>query len=168
MSPTLKRGLLLAVALFIAAVLQCAFANPMRIGAAQPDFLALVAFLGALYCDGNGGAALGFSAGLLHAAIVSPPHAGFGSLITSRTAVCFCIGWLDERIFRDNPLMAVLLVALGTALAHILFFIFMPMPDIGHWARILALTTLYNTMLALPVYLLMRRYLGVEREQNRF
>ena len=166
MSPERRRSLRLALALFAAALAQSVYANAIQIRGAQPDFLILTVILGALFCDANGGATLGFFAGLLHASLAAPPHGGFGSLIVSRTLVGFGIGWLEERVFRDNPLIALTLVALGTALADTLFFVFAPQPDIPHWARVLGLTTLYNTVLALPFYYLFRRLLRPEQAES--
>jgi rod shape-determining protein MreD len=166
MSASSRRGPRLALALFLAAMAQGVYADALQIRGARPDFLTLIAILGALFCDANGGAAVGFFAGLLLASLAAPPHGGFGSLIVSRTLVGFGVGWLEERIFRDNPLTALLLVALGTALADALFFVTAPQPDIPHWARMLGLTTLYNTVLALPLYFLMRRLLRARTEET--
>ncbi len=160
MSEGARRGLRLALLLLIAACLQGAFADAMQIGGAKPDLLLATALTGALFCDANGAAALGFFAGLLLACLAAPPHGGFGSLIVSRTLVAFGVGWLEERIFRDSALFALALVAAGTALAEGLFFLFAPQSALLHWARALGSTTLYNAILAIPLYLLIRRLLG--------
>ena len=159
MSPAARRIVILAAALLMAAVLQCVYADAMQVGGARPDLLTATAIVGALFCDANGGAALGFFAGLLLASLASPPHGGFGSLIVSRTLVGFGVGWLEERLFRDRALLAVVLVALGTLLADLLFFLFAPQPHILHWASALLKTALYNAILALPLYWLLRRLL---------
>lgn len=160
MSGGARRSLGLALALFLACLAQMVYADALRLFGAPPDFVLLIALLGAMFCDANGGALIGFCAGLLRASIAGPPHAGFGSMVVSTTLVGFGIGWLEKRIFRDNPLLALAFAAVGTALAEALFFIFSPQPHILHWARGLGLTTLYNALLALPVYLLLRRLIG--------
>jgi rod shape-determining protein MreD len=167
MTPQARLSLGLALALFLAAVAQATFANALTIRGAQPDFLLAVALLGALFCSGGGGASTGFFAGLLHASLASPPAAGFGSLIVSRTLVCFLVGWLEERIFRDSPLLAVAVVPAGTILAELLFFLFSPQPHVGHWVRVLWQTALYNTVLTLPLYYLVRFFVG-PREEGLF
>jgi rod shape-determining protein MreD len=164
MNPSARRTLGLCLALFVAALAQMVYAEGMRLGGARPDFLILTIVLGAMFCDANHAAGLGFWGGLLTASINAPPHAGFGSLIVSRTLVAFGVGWLEGRIFRDNPLLAIPLVAVGTALAEGLFFLFDPQRAIHHWARALLLTTLYNTLLALPLYFIIRRITGIRRE----
>lgn len=166
MSPMARRGWGLALTLFLAALAQSVYADAMQIRGARPDFLTASLVLGAMFCDANGGAAVGFCAGLLHASLVSPPHGGFGSLIVSRTLVGFAVGWLEERIFRDHALIALGLVAVGTALTEGLYFVFAPYPDVRYWARSLGLTTLYNTALALPLYWLIRRLVGAHLKRQ--
>jgi cell shape-determining protein MreD len=168
MSPSAWRGVRLGLTLFVAALAQSLYADAMRIGAAHPDLLLLVALVGSLFCDVNGSAALGFIGGLLYAAKAAPPHGGFGSLIVSRTLVCAGVGWLEERVFRDNPFFAIVLTGVGTALAGVLFALFAPQAaapqhNVLLWARNLSLTTLYNTVLALPCYLLLRKLLRFRR-----
>ncbi|HZO89537.1 MAG TPA: rod shape-determining protein MreD [Chthonomonadaceae bacterium] len=165
MSPSLRRGVRLAAMLLCAAILQGLYADSLQVHGARPDLLLLTAILGSLFCDINGSAALGFFAGLLHAALAAPPNGGFGSLIVSRTLVCLGVGWLEERVFRDNPLIALFLAALGTALAEGLFFLFAPQHHVLRWTHNVGLTTLYNAVLALPLYFLVRRFLHPNAER---
>ena len=168
MTPSARRTAGLCLGLFMAAMAQSVWADAMQIRGAKPDFLTATALLGALSCDANGGAALGFVAGLFSASLATPPHGGFGGIIVSRTLVAATIGWLDERVFRDNALIAVALVAGGTALAEGLFFLIAPQPHVLHWAKSVLLTTMYNTALALPLYLLIRRLTGETKRAADF
>ncbi len=168
MNPTLRRRLILTLALFLASLAQCAWADAMRFHGGKPDFLVLTALLGAMFCGINESAAMGFGAGLIMACLAAPPGAGFGSLIVSRTLVAFGIGWLEERIFRDNALIALAIASCGTLLAEGVFFIFSPQHQISHWARGVGITTLYNTLLALPIYFLLRRCLGPRHRPDEF
>jgi rod shape-determining protein MreD len=167
MNPRTRRGLFLYAVVFIAAIAQAAWGGGIRFYGAQPDLLTAVAIVCALFCDANGGAGVGFVAGLLLASLAGPPQGGFGSLIVSRTLVGFAVGWLEERIERDNPFLAVAFVFVGTLLAESLFFLFAPQRHISHWARSLALTTLYNTILAYPLYVVVRRIVGERIREER-
>ncbi len=162
-----RRAAGLSTALGIAVLLQLVFAEPMRIHGAQPDFLLLFSILGALFCDLNGGAALGFAAGLLHASTASPPHGGFGSLIVNRTLVAGFVGWLEERVFRDAPGLTPLFAFGGTLAAEVLFYLAVPQGRLRHRVMIALLTALYNAALALPVYLLLRRLTGLKKPADR-
>jgi hypothetical protein len=166
MSPSAWRGVKLAVVLFAAALLQCAYADSWSVWGARPDFLLTTTLVGAMFCSESGAAALGFFGGLLHAALAAPPHAGFGSVIVSRTLVCFAVGWLEEQMFRDSLVVALAVAFVGSAAAECLFFLFYPQHNVLHWARLLLLTSLYNTLLAAPIYFAIRRFLGRHRTRE--
>jgi len=166
MTPETRRTLGIVLALYAAAILQCRFADTISVFGARPDFPTATVILGAIFCDASGGASVGFFAGLLYASVVSPPHAGFGSLIVSRTLIGTGVGWLESRLFRDNGLIAIGLVAVGTALANALFFLLAPQPNIAHWLRAALSTVLYNTVIAFPLYLIIRWLVGKYREED--
>lgn len=165
MKATERTGLALAVALLAAGALQTGIAGAVRVRLAEPALLLLIVLLGSIFCEANGGAALGFCAGVAAAAIAAPPVSGFGSIIVSYTLVGFGVGWLEQRVFRDQAGMAVLLAAAGTPLALCLFFVFDPQRHVAHWAACMLGATLYNSLLALPVFLLLR--LGVAGRRPR-
>jgi rod shape-determining protein MreD len=167
MKPEARRTLILILAIFLAAILQTSLAASLRMGGGQPDFLLIVAILGAMFCDANGGAALGFFTGLIHASLASPPHGGFGSLIVTRTLVGFGVGWLEERLYRDTLLHALFFVALGTVVAECLYFIVAPLPNIPLWAGRMGFTVACNILAAIPAFWLLRRLIGdVKRRQE--
>ena len=166
MTPETIRNLRLAVALPAAAVVQLAFVGSIGIRGVRPDLLLATALLSAMFSEANGGAALGFFAGLIHACFAAPPLGGFGSLLVSRTMICFGVGWLEERIYRDNGLLAVVLVGLGTLLTEGVYFILAPQQHLVLWVRSVGGTTLYNVALAYPLYLLLRRWLGPVRSRT--
>ena len=167
MTPATRRAAALYLAVFLAAILQTVYADAIHIRGARPDLLTATALICALFCDANGGAGVGFMAGLLFASLSGPPGRGYGSIIVSRTLVGFGVGWLEERIERDNPFLAVALVTVGTLLADCLFFLFAPQRgQMAHWARGMLLTTLYNAVLAYPLYLVVRRMVGERHKED--
>ncbi len=166
MTAPAQRAFRLGAALLLAALIQLAFSDSLTIRGARPDILLATALLSAMFCGANGGAALGFTAGLVYTCFAAPPNGGFGSLVFSRTLVCLGVGWLEERIYRDSGLLAVAIVTLGTVLAEGIFFIADPQGHLLHWARSVLSTTLYNFVLAYPLYLLLRRWLGSLRERD--
>lgn len=163
MNPSTRRGLWFTLLLLCAATVQSAWANSLTIRGAHPDFILTTAILCTLFCDANEGAAIGFSAGLLSACLASPPEGGFGSLVVSRTLVGFGVGWLEERIYRESVLIAAALVIGGSVLAEGIFFVCDPRSLLLHlllWARIAGLGVLYNGILALPLYWIVKRCAG--------
>jgi hypothetical protein len=167
MSSTAWRVIKLAAALFVAAVLQAAFARSLSIWGGKPDLLLTVALIAAMFCGERSSAAVGFFAALLHASLAAPPHAGVGSILVSRTLVCFGIGWMEDRMYRDSVLVAVAVVLLGTLCAEGLFFVFYPQHPVLHWARLLALTLAWNGLLAAPCYYAVRGLLGRHRDGDQ-
>jgi hypothetical protein len=167
MSFSAWRGIKLAVALFIAGVLQAAFANSATLWGARPDLLLITSLIGAMFCGEGGSALVGFSAALMHASLAAPPQAGVGSIRVSRTLVCFGVGWMEDRMYRDSAFVAIFVVVLGTLATECLFFIFYPQHRLLQWARLLLLTLAWNGILAAPCYYCIRAVLGRHREGGR-
>jgi cell shape-determining protein MreD len=140
-------------------------ASSIAVRHAQPDFLLIAALIGSLYCNIPGATWLGFATGLIHASIASPPS-GFGSLIVSRTIVCFLVGWLEERLFRDSLPVALTVVAAGSVLAESLFFIGAPQRHVMPWLHAMVFGGCYNVALTLVAYPLIRLAV-IGRERRR-
>ena len=169
MSLETERGIKLSIALFVAAVLQAVFAERMSLFGARPDLILAMILSGGLFCNTNSGAALGFFGGLFHASLASPPHNGFGSLIVSRTLVGFAVGWFEERVERQHPLIAFGLITGGTFVCEILFFLFSPQRTPLYWIQNALFTTLYNALISVPLFYLMRVILtSPEERKTRF
>jgi hypothetical protein len=168
MTPQAARTFRLSAALLAAALVQLGLVGSIGIRGVRPDLLLATALLSAMFSEANGSAALGFFAGLIHACFAAPPLGGFGSLLVSRTLVCFGVGWLEERIYRDNGLLAVVIVGAGTLLTEGVYFILSPQRHLVLWARSVGGITLYNVALAYPLYLLLRRWLGPLRNRDSY
>ena len=166
MSFSAWRGIKLAAVLFIAGIIQAAFADAVNLWGARPDLLLTTSLVGAMFCGEGAAALLGFSAAVVHASLAAPPHAGVGSILVSRTIVCFGIGWLEDRMYRDNVLVALVLVLGGTLAAECLFFVFYPQHNLLKWVRILLLTLAWNGGLSAPCYYAVRALLGRHREEQ--
>jgi hypothetical protein len=164
MSSSAGRGVKLAVAVFVAGILHAAFAGDVTLWGSRPDLLLTISLVGSMFCGEGGAALLGFSAAMITAALAAPPHAGVGSILVSRTLVCFGIGWLEDRMYRDSVFVAVIVVLIGTLAAECLFFVFYPQHAVLLWARTLLLTLVWNGLLAAPCYYVLRALLGRHRE----
>ena len=75
MTPQAARTVRLCVALLTAALVQLAIVVGLNVRGVHPDLLLATALLCAMFSAANGGAALGFSAGLIHACFAAPPLA---------------------------------------------------------------------------------------------
>src|SRR5205823_12599908 len=101
----------LLLALGIAFVLQVAYGSSWTIRAARPDLALVTTLVCCLFVGARTSAAFGFALGLLEA---SWSNLFVGSIIVSRTIVCWAVGLLEEIIFRDSVLVAVAVVLGGT------------------------------------------------------
>ncbi len=145
-----------------AALLQVSVAYRIEVGDAYPDVLILVVAAIALLTGSVSGAAHGFLAGVaiaLFAALPLGPHALVGTLVG------YTIGRVGEALITDDhpapPLLAGVFATLAMQVGRPLVeFLVSPAP-----ARVdgllgqAALVTVISSMLALPVFLLVRRVL---------
>jgi rod shape-determining protein MreD len=167
MNPSQRKALWLGISLLIAIILQAAFADKIKFFGLKPDLTLVVALTGAMFCEPNGASFLGFMAGLLHASFAAPAGGGVGAIIVSRTLICFGIGLLGEHLYRDSLRIACLAVTVATLLTEIVFYVIAPQPLVAVWFRHAVGTAVYNALLAVPLYLLLRRTIG-RKETDRF
>src|SRR5947207_14768318 len=115
----------IALGLFVLAAfgVHLAHVADLQVYSARPNLSIMALLVGCLFLDAGSGAALGFLCGALEASYTG---IYIGSILVSRSIVGFGLGALEERIFRDNLLVAMLLTLLGTLAIEALFFIFAP------------------------------------------
>ena len=146
----------------LAALVQVSIAYRIEVGDAYPDILILVVASIALLTGSISGATHGFIAGVaiaLFAALPLGPHALVGALVG------YAIGRVGESLITDEhpvpPLLAGVFATLAMQVGRPLVeFLVSPAP--GRMDGLLgqaALVTVISSMLALPVYLLVRRAL---------
>ncbi len=151
------RQVLLAVVLvWVAAVLQGRVAHGIAIRGAQPDLPLVVLSSGAILVGSLRGSLLGFWAGLL--AAVSGP-AAYGSVFASRIIAGAFAGSLGSSLIRTNLLVPPLVTLASSLLAAGVATLIAPSFALHHprlWLRETGGEIAYNTLLALPVYGLLR------------
>ncbi len=151
-----RHVVLVAVLIWLAAILQGRAAHALSIHGAQPDLPLIVLACGALLLGSARGTLLGFWAGLLAAASLPMTY---GSLFASRIAAGAFAGSFGRSLIRDNLIVPPLVVLAATLLAETISVLMAPGPAVHHvrrWLWLLAGEVLYNTLLALPVSLLLR------------
>ena len=150
-----------ALVLF-AALLQVSVAYRIEVGDAYPDVLILVVAAIALLTGSISGAAHGFLAGVaiaLFAALPLGPHALVG------TIVGYAIGRVGEALVTDDhpvpPLLAGVFATLAMQVGRPLveFLVSPKVQQVDGLFAQAALVTVISSMLALPVYLVVRRVL---------
>lgn len=155
MIPT-RQVVLVAFLLWIAAIFQGRVAHAISIHGAQPDLPLVVLTGSAILVGSMRGSLLGFWAGFL--AAVSMP-AAYGSLFASRIVAGSFAGSFGSSLIRANLFVPPLVTLAANILAEFVSTLIAPDPALHHSRRWLLQTgseVLYNTVLALPVYLLLR------------
>jgi rod shape-determining protein MreD len=150
----IPRSIRLGAVVLFAFTLNAAFGSAMEFHGARPNLAVTTLLLCCLYADANLGAQLGFFLGLLEASFAARY---VGSFIVTRSLAGFFVGILEERIFRDSPIVALLVVPAGTLFTEGCFFLFAPQPHVLRWLTRTLLQVLYNTALAIPIYLIIRK-----------
>lgn len=144
----------LAFFLLAAFVVHAAFVGDIAVHGARPDLGLTSLLICCLFVDAPTCAWLGLMAGALEA---SYTNRYVGSFIVSRTLIGFVLGSLEERIFRDNILIAIAAAVLGTMATESLFFLFAPQPHALRWLVRTGQAALYNGILSVPLYPVIRR-----------
>ena len=121
---------------------------------ARPHIGLTVLAVSCLFAGPNLAAYLGMGLGLMEAWAVNRT---IGSYLVSRSVTGFAVGATDQRVFRDNVLMAVAAAAVSTLIADMLFYIFVPQQDALRWFTRTLSSALYDAVLAIPVYFAVRR-----------
>jgi len=151
-----RHVLLVALLVWLATVVQGRAAHAVSIHGAQPDFPLIVLSCGALLLGSVPGTLLGFWTGLLTA--VSLPMA-YGSLFVSRIAAGAFAGGFGRSLIRDNFIVPPLVVLAATLIAELMTAVMAPgfaLHHIRRWLWLLGGELIYNTLLALPVSMLLR------------
>jgi cell shape-determining protein MreD len=154
----MKKTLVVVLVLIAAATLQ---SQGIRIWGSAPDFLMAVTMAMALVLDPAWGAVLGFSAGLTHASVVG---LSFGGFIASRTLLGFGVSSLRTWVFQDNPLVLLAAALLGTLACEGLYFLIEPARSSRAAFAQLPTESIYNAVLAVICYVLIRRVMETESQ----
>ncbi len=153
----MNRGMQQAALLIaIGFIFHSAYARDFQIHGVTPNIAVCVLLVLSLFFGPNAGAAMGFCTGLMEASFVSDY---VGSFIVTRTLAGFAVGALEERIYRDNAFVAIIAVVAGTLLIAGCFFLFAPQPHAVTYMTRALNESIYNGVIALPLYLVIRRWI---------
>lgn len=151
------------VALWIAAVLQTAVVPHISFLGFSPDlYLVMVGCL-SVFSGRAEGALVGFLAGLLQGGLHVMRLAHY---IVSRTLTGFLVAWSMKLEIELRPLIVAVIVVLATILAKLLWMFLAAPPGIGAFLADTIRTAVYNGVLAVPVYALLKRILNPDARKG--
>ncbi len=146
----------LVLCFWVAAGLQQAAAPHLAFGSARPDLLITTALVAAVFFEPLIAATLGFVAGVLHGGVTGSDTA---NLAVSRTLVAYAAGYVSRLELDVRPWYVGLVVLAGTVVSYLLMMIPAPPPEVWPYVRDTIFSAMYNGVLAIPLYAMMRRSL---------
>ncbi len=152
-----KGIVVVAITLWISAALQQSMVNRLSLFGMEPDFLLISLACLAMFYDRSGACIIGFLTGALYGAI---DFANLTHYVISRTTAGFCAGWSKELNLQGTILVAAVTTALTTVFARLVQMFLVPPSLITPFLGATIRTAVYNGVLAVPVYLLLKRVMG--------
>lgn len=149
--------LVCALALWIAAVLQQGLSPQVGLLGAQPDFLLVAVGALGLCLTRPSAAVAGFVAGVLQGALAG---ANLTHYVVSRTVAGFCTAWSRRLRFESTWLAVFMTIAMTTVVAQLLFMFTAAPRGIAEFLGDTIIQAMYNGVLAIPVYALLKRVLN--------
>lgn len=143
-----------AVLLYLAASLQQSMADRLSIFEARPDFLLAVLAPAGLFVSRVGGAGLGLICGVLHGAVAG---ANLTAYAVSRTLGGFFVAWSRDLRFEPNTMILFTTAAVLTVFSQLVLMFLAAPRDLAGFLGGTILSAVYNGVLAIPVYALLKR-----------
>lgn len=152
------RGLRAALIVFIAVLLQSSLGEMVEVFGAHPDFVLVTGIVAGIAAGPEMGAVVGFAAGLVLDLLLPTP--------VGMSALCYCLmgyaaGLVQLSVIRSVRWIPVATVAALSIAGTLLFFVLckvlsQPVPRLTHVPTIVAMVTVVNTLLCLPLLWLFR------------
>ncbi|MHB8635700.1 MAG: hypothetical protein ACYC96_04420 [Fimbriimonadaceae bacterium] len=150
----LKGGAVCAGILFVAAVLQQALAFRLAVFGARPDFMLVALAVLGMFASRSGGMVLGFVDGLVVGAMSG---ANLQHYVASRTLTGLLIGWVSSaEVPRTIPAAAIAAAGV-TVVAQLTLMFLAPPHSITPFLTDTIRGAVYNGVLAIPVYALLKK-----------
>jgi len=146
--------------LWVAGACQQAVAFRISAGGVGPDFPLIVVVCVGLFSARRNGAVLGFLAGLIHGAIAGGHMAAY---VVTRTMIGFGVGWFNAMEFEGNVAVAFIVTAASTLATQLTFLLMNPRGSILQAVLATIGSAMYNGVLAIPLYALLRKVLDSPR-----
>ncbi len=144
------------IVLWVAGGGQRSVAPYVAIGGVVPDFLLIATGCLALFGSRRSGSVIGFFAGVLEGALAG---ANLAAYAVSRTIGGFVAGWFTSLEFEANAGVAFFIVLATSVLAQLLLVFVAPPGQLVPFLLATIGSAVYNGVLAMPLYALLRRVL---------
>lgn len=145
------------VCLWLGGGCQRTVAPMVSIFGVAPDFLLIATACLSLFGTRRSGAVIGFFAGVVQGAIAG---ANLGAYVVTRALSGFCIGWLGSMDIEATPAVAFFAALAATLVGQFALMFVAPPPSFGPFLLATIGSAMYNGVLAIPLYTLLKRVLN--------
>ena len=145
------------IVIWLAAACQQVLARRMAIAGCRPDFFLIVLTPLALWSSRKTGTILGFFCGLIQGATAGANLVGY---TMSRTIGGFTVSWSKQIGFQPNVAVIAVTAGAATLFCQLVFMFLAPPSGVLSFLRDTIGSALYNGVLAVPVYLLLKGILN--------
>ena len=152
----MKAGLVTAILLYLSTIAQQALPERMAILGSRPDFLCLAAVMLGLLLRPVGAIWTGGISGLLHGAVAG---ANLWQYALTRMLGAYTVSRIGETDIEIGPILGAIIVGVGTLGTYLIFMFLAPPSSLGTYFQATIGTALYNCVLALPMFSVLRRIL---------
>jgi rod shape-determining protein MreD len=151
-----KLAMAFVICIWVAGSCQQGIAGRETMLIGRPDFLLVTIVCCSLFARRACGGLIGFVGGIVQGALAGANLAGY---VVSRTICGFCVGWL--RVLEpDYSATVAFLTAIGaTLLSQLLLMFIAPPSAIGSFVLATIISAVYNGVIAVPVFELLKKIL---------
>lgn len=149
-----RRNFLIVFSFFVALILQTTVLPLIQYKGAMPDLLLILVVFTAFSSNAAVGGSVGFIVGFIQDLIISR-YLGLYALSAFLTG--YIVGKLEDKFFKENPLVSILIVFLSTYFYNFVFFIgrglcgSLPL-SFMQMAEITSIEAVYNIVLTFLLY----------------
>jgi rod shape-determining protein MreD len=155
-----KGWIIAIILLWIAGACQLAIAFQISAAGMSPDFPLIVIVTVGLFSNRRTGSIVGFLGGAIHGAVEGGHIAAY---TITRTAIGFLVGWFTGMEFEGNIAVAFIVTAAATICTRLTFLLLNPRGAILAFLLATIGSAVYNGVLAMPLYALLKRVLDSPR-----
>ena len=148
---------IIALSLWIAAILDHGVSQRIAIFGATPNFLLIIPLVVGLTAQNPAAVWTGFFAGLTQACLIG---ANLTQFVVSRIAGSFVTARLGALDVEIGVVLAGIFVGFGSLLSDVVLMFLAPPRSIPDYLRDTITSGLYNAVLALPIYAVLRPFLS--------
>jgi len=146
--------------LYLALVLQQALPDRISVLGARPDFILVVTIALALLTRAPSSIVVGFWGGVIQGAIVG---ANLGQFVITRMITAYAASRLNDFEIEIGVVLGAIFIGIGSIVAQLLMMFLAPPRSLGGFLGDTIAMAVYNAVLAVPIYAILRRILREPR-----